>query len=186
MRKSWVSLFHFPSCFWGFLQMVCGQIESVLEKRAGIGVLHRGQRGLTGPVWGILSTARTIFAFFFFFPPLFFASSSFPMTNHTNLQKKTREPIFQLDVTLVNSYCDNFVRLFWKNVKREWLIKLFSEASEVSLWKRAERHECSANDSWEIKYLSSGFEQAIGWHDGMGNEFDTEQGSWHLHSLQRI
>lgn len=108
------------------------------------------------------------------------------MTNHTNLQKKTREPIFQLDVTLVNSYCDNFVRLFWKNVKREWLIKLFSEASEVSLWKRAERHECSANDSWEIKYLSSGFEQAIGWHDGMGNEFDTEQGSWHLHSLQRI
>lgn len=125
MRKSWVWLFHFPFCFWGFPQMVCGQIESVLEKRAGIGVLHRGQRGLTGPVWGILSTACTIFAFFSFFPLCFFASSSFPMTNHTDLQKKTREPIFQLDVTLVNSYCDNFVRLFWKNVKREWLIKLF-------------------------------------------------------------
>lgn len=66
------------------------------------------------------------FRLLFLFSPLcFFASSSFPMTNHTNLQKKTREPIFQLDVTLVNSYCDNFVRLFWKNVKREWLIKLF-------------------------------------------------------------
>jgi len=52
--------------------MVCGQIESVLEKRAGIEVLHWGQRGLTGPVWGILSTARTIFTFFLFFSPTLF------------------------------------------------------------------------------------------------------------------
>lgn len=59
--------------------MVCGQIESVLEKCAGIEVLHRGQRGLTGPVWGILSTARTIFAFFFFFPhSVFLQALPFP------------------------------------------------------------------------------------------------------------
>ncbi len=106
------------------------------------------------------------------------------MTNHTDLQKKTREPIFQLDVTLVNSYCDNFVRLFWKNVKREWLIKLFF-LRRVKLVCERELKDMSVvlMDSWEIKYLSSGFEQAIGWHDGLGNEFDTEQGSWHLHSL---
>lgn len=175
MRKSWVRVFHFPSCFWGFPQMVCGQIESVLEKRAGIGVLHRGQRGLTGPVWGILSTACTIFAFFFFSPPSIFCKLFLSHDKSHWLTKEDQRAYF-------SAWCDSSKQLLWqlckallKECKKGMIDKaFFSEASEVSLWKRAERHECSANDSWKIKYLSSGFEQANGWHDGLRNEFDTE------------
>lgn len=110
MRKSWVWLFHFPFCFWGFPQMVCGQIESVLEKRAGIGVLHWGQRGLTGAVWGILSTACTIFAFFSFFPLCFFCKLFLSHDKSHWLTKEDQRAYF-------SAWCDSSKQLLWQLCK---------------------------------------------------------------------